>query len=88
MVLINTRDTGQNLVGKIVELQRKVPETEQWVRVRTARLTRMQPVRTWGPHMFRAQFRVPTRGLTLRVFAPAATGAPCNSAGASEPFKS
>jgi hypothetical protein len=87
-ILINTRDTGQNLTGRTVELQRKVGGTDQWVRVRTAKLRRMLPVRTWGPDSFQAEFRVPTRGLTLRVFAPAATGAPCYAAGASEPVKS
>lgn len=88
LVLMNTRETGHNLAGKVVELQRKVPGTEQWVRVRTARLRRFLPVRVHGPDSFRTEFRVPTRGLTLRVFAPAAIGAPCYSAGASEPFKS
>jgi hypothetical protein len=86
-VLVSTRPSGQNLRGKLVELQRKVPSTDQWVRVRQARLRRgTRPFNT--ADMFQARFTVRTRGLTMRSFVPARSAAPCFSAGASEPFTS
>jgi hypothetical protein len=38
--------------------------------------------------LFQARFPIRTRGLTMRVFVPAQTGAPCFSAGASSSFTS
>jgi hypothetical protein len=84
--LVSTRPTGQNLRGRVVELQRKIPGTDEWVRVRRARLGRVRPPFT-GPDLFEARFTVRTRGLTMRLFVPPETGAPCFSAGVSEPFK-
>lgn len=75
-VLVVTRETGQNLRGRFVELQRKVAGTDQWVLVRRARLGR--PPRIFrNPDSYWAQFRIRTRGLTLRASVPAATAAPC-----------
>jgi hypothetical protein len=85
--LVESRPTGQNLRGKFVELQRKVPGTDQWVRVRRARLTRATAPFNRSD-MFQARFTVRARGLTMRVFVPAQTGAPCFSAGVSESFTS
>jgi hypothetical protein len=83
--LVSTRPTGQNVRGRFVELQRKVPGTDEWVRVRRARLGSVRPPFT-GPDLFEARFSVRTRGLTMRLFVPPQTGAPCFSAGVSEPF--
>lgn len=83
-VSVSTWTSGQNLGRRYVELQRRVEGTEQWVRVRRARLVRSN--RRSG--LFEAKFAVPTRGLTLRGFAPDTTGAPCFSAAASAPFRS
>jgi hypothetical protein len=84
--LVSTRPTGQSLRGRWVELQRKVPGTDEWVRVRRARLGRVRAPFT-GPDMFEARFSVRTRGLTLRLLVPPQTGAPCFSAGVSEQFR-
>jgi hypothetical protein len=84
--LVSTRPTGQNLRSRFIELQRKVPGTDEWVRVRRARLGRVRPPFT-GPDLFEARFSVRARGLTMRLFVPPQTGAPCFSAGVSEPFK-
>ena len=85
--LVDTRPTGQNLRRRFVELQRKVPDTDEWVRVRRARLARAtRPFNR--ADMFQARFSIQTRGLAMRVFVPAQTGAPCFSAGASESFRS
>lgn len=85
LAIVSSGFTGQSLRRKFVELQRKVEGTDRWVRVRRARLAPLGNVRG----AFTASFTgVRTRGLTLRAFAPAATAAPCFTAGASEPFKS
>jgi hypothetical protein len=81
--LAASRPGGQNLSRKYVELQRKLAGTDQWVRVRRARLQRAPAV--WGIDAYRARFPIRARGLTLRVFVPAATAAPCFLATASEP---
>lgn len=85
--LVESRPTGQNLRGKFVELQRKVPGTDQWVRVRRARLRRATAPFNRSD-MFQARFTVRARGLTMRVFVPSQTAAPCFSAGVSETLTS
>lgn len=85
--LVETRPTGQNLRGKLIELQRKLPDTDRWLRVRRARLVRATRPFT-RPDLFQARFTVRTRGLTMRVFVPQQTAAPCFSAGVSQPFRS
>jgi hypothetical protein len=82
-ITVATGQTGQNLRGRQVELQRRVAGTDAWVRVRRARLVRA--VR-YGE--FRTRFAVPTRGLTLRVLVPTETGAPCFQASASQTWRS
>lgn len=86
-VAIANGATGQSLRRRFVELQRKVEASDQWVRVRRARLGPGAFERGAGT-VFRARFRVPGRGLTLRVTLPDASGAPCFSASASESFES
>jgi hypothetical protein len=86
-VSVSTGQSGQNLRGRVVELQRKVEGTDQWVLVRRARLGRGSYARFLG-QSFKARFSIPTRGLTLRAFVPAATAAPCFSAGFSQSFES
>lgn len=86
-VLVQTRPTGQSLRGKFVELQRKLPGTDRWVRVRRARLARAtRPFNV--ADMFQARFTVRARGLTMRVLVPPQTAAPCFSAGVSATFTS
>jgi hypothetical protein len=85
-VSVSTHTSGQNVRGRFVELQRQAAGTGDWVRVRRARLAARPQLR--GARLFGARFAVPTRGLTLRVFAPAETGAPCFSAAASETWRS
>jgi hypothetical protein len=85
-VSVSTHTTGQNLRGRFVELQRQAAGTGEWVRVRRARLAVRPQLR--GARYFGARFAVATRGLTLRVFAPAETGAPCFSAASSETWRS
>jgi hypothetical protein len=80
-VSVSAGGTGYSFRGRFVELQRDIGGG-QWVAVRRARLSR---TRTGA---FATVFNVPTRGLTLRVFAPDATGAPCFSAGASDTWRS
>jgi hypothetical protein len=80
-VTVTSSGTGYSFRGRCVELQRDTGGG-QWVTVRRARLSR-SPAGT-----FVTTFRVPTRGLTLRVFAPDATGAPCFRAGASDTWRS
>jgi hypothetical protein len=84
--------TGLNFQGRLIELQRRIPGTDQWVLVRRARLVRTRRTGFRLPpgfaSVFSANFVVPTRGLELRVRAPAATGAPCFSAGVSETWRS
>jgi hypothetical protein len=86
-VSVSTGLGGQDVRGRFVELQRKVEGTDQWLRVRRARLGRGTYEGYFG-RRFKARFSVPTRGLTLRVFAPDATGAPCFSSGFSASFES
>ena len=81
-VSVSAWTTGHNFRGRYVELQRDAGGG-QWVTVRRARLSR---TRTTG--LFGTAFSVPTRGLTLRVFAPAATLAPCFNAGTSQTWRS
>jgi hypothetical protein len=85
-VSVSTSDTGQNIRGRFVELQRQAEGTSEWVRVRRARLAVRPMIR--GSRYFGARFAVPTRGLTLRVVSPAETGAPCFSAGVSNTWRS
>lgn len=86
-VSVSNWTSGQNLRGREVELQRKVAGTDQWVRVRRARLGRGAYVRYAG-QTFNARFVVPTRGLTLRAYFPDSSGAPCFTAGFSRSFQS
>ena len=81
-VTVSSGSTGYSFRGRYVELQRDAGGG-QWVPVRRGRLAR-----TRTPDVFATVFRVPTRGLTLRVFAPDATGAPCFRAGASNTWRS
>jgi hypothetical protein len=78
--------TGQvGFQGKTIELQRSTPGG--WVRVRSARLVRKASLR-WGPFNYQAAFTVPTRGLRLRAYLPAASAAPCYLPGGSESWRS
>jgi hypothetical protein len=79
-VLVSPGDSGFSLHGRIVVLQRET--VVGWVRVRTARLRRS------AAGAFVTLFRVPTRGLTLRVVASDATGAPCFTAAVSDTWRS
>jgi hypothetical protein len=83
-VSVSTGLSGQTLRRRFVELQRKVSGTDQWVLVRRARLAASRDAES----VFTARFAVPTRGLTLRAFVPASTGAPCFSAAASNSWTS
>lgn len=87
-ITVDTWLSGQNLRGRVVELQRKLEGTDQWTRVRRARLGRVVRNGYPGGYVYVARFSVPTRGLTLRAFVPDATGAPCFSSGFSAPFGS
>jgi hypothetical protein len=80
-VTVSAAGTGYSFRGRFVELQRDAGGGQS-VTVRRARLSRT------SAGTFATVFRVPTRGLTLRVFAPDATGAPCFSAGASDTWRS
>jgi hypothetical protein len=81
-VSVSSSGTGFSFRGRSIELQRDAGGG-QWVTVRRARLNR-----TATTGFFATVFRVPTRGLTLRVFAPDATGAPCFRAGAPDTWRS
>lgn len=72
---------GQSLHGKPIDLQRKTQDG-RWVRIQRARLVRLRGSR------FRVSFVVRTRGLTLRVFVPAKTAAPCFLPGPGPEFRS
>jgi hypothetical protein len=74
--------TDYNFHGRFVVLQRKTGLG--WVKVRRARLVRQRD----RAGLFVTVFRVPTRGLTLRVIATDATGAPCFTAAVSNSFRS
>lgn len=65
-------DSTQYIGGRPVQLQRKT-SAGSWVLVRTARLARLTGR---SGYWFRATFAV-RRGLTVRVFAPRKTAAPC-----------
>jgi hypothetical protein len=80
---VSTWMSGLSLRGRPVELQRKLPGIDTWVRVRRARLARGA-----GYGWFATRFAVRTRGLTLRVLVPAQTGAPCFSVGVSQTWRS
>lgn len=80
-VSVSSAGTGYSFRGRVVELQRDTGGG-QWVAVRRARLSRA------SAGVFATAFQVPTRGLTLRVFAPDATGAPCFGSGASDTWRS
>jgi hypothetical protein len=84
-VSVWTGDTGQDLRGRFVELQRKVEGTDDWVPVRRARLGRASHARF---AVFSARFSVPTPRLTLRAFVPAKSAAPCFTAAGSAAFTS
>jgi hypothetical protein len=72
---------SRDLRGRVVELQRLA--AGQWTLVRRARLAAVGRIAS-----FQATFVVPTRGLRLRVFVPAKTGAPCYGPAASTTWKS
>lgn len=80
-VLVGTDSTDLSFRRRVVELQRYTGT--RWVRVRRAKLARSP-----RPTTFIAAFGVPTRGLTLRVFAPAATAAPCFKPNVSKTWRS
>jgi hypothetical protein len=86
-VAVSSGQTGQNLRGRFVDLQRKLAGTDSWVRVRRARLGRGRFERYLG-QLFRTRFSVRARGLTLRVLVPEDTGTPCFSAGVSQTWRS
>jgi hypothetical protein len=81
-VSVSASSTGYSFRGRYVELQRDAGGG-QWVTVRRARLSRTKPA-----GFFATVFSIPTRGLSLRIFAPDATGAPCFRAGASDTWRS
>jgi hypothetical protein len=66
------------LAGRVVALQRL--SGGRWVHVRRIRLE------LDGAYV--AEFKVPRRGLRLRIFVPAATAAPCYAASASQTVRS
>jgi hypothetical protein len=74
------------LTGRVAILQRKTT-SGAWLAIRRARFVR---IGSTGPHGidYAAGFRIPTRRLTVRVFLPAATGAPCYVAGVSDEWRS
>jgi hypothetical protein len=71
-VEVSTRDSGQKIARKAIELQRRARGAagERWLRVRRARLRRV------SLH-YEANFRIRARGLTVRAYLPAAMAAPC-----------
>jgi hypothetical protein len=73
------------LKGKTIELQRRTPGG--WVTIQRARLA-YKPSLKWGAFNYEARFRIPTRGLTLRVHLPQASAAPCYLPGSSAAFRS
>jgi hypothetical protein len=77
---VSAFDTTLKLKGRVVELQRL--SAGQWTRVRRARLGAKRA--NW----FSVTFAVKRRGLTLRVFVPAASAAPCYAATASKTWAS
>ena len=83
-VSVSTWFSGQSLRGRFVELQRRIEGTDEWVRVRRARLGPGRQSRFPLPgRVFEAKFTVPRRGLTLRIYFSQRTAAPCFSAGVS-----
>lgn len=80
---VSTRDTGQNVARRFVELQRRVSGLtgERWVRVRRARLKRVS-------QHYEAKFLIRTHGLVVRGYVPARTAAPCYVPGWTLPFES
>jgi hypothetical protein len=72
--------TGESFAGREVVLQRLADSG--WVPVRRARLRREE----FGN--FSTIFKIPTRGLTMRILAPTKTARPCFRAGVSEVFQS
>jgi hypothetical protein len=67
-IIVSTLSTGQNMNGRVVELQRL--ESGQWNDVQRGRLSGSRTT-------FRTTFTVPTAGLTLRGFVPAPSASPC-----------
>jgi hypothetical protein len=65
---VSTLSTGQNMNGRVVELQRL--ESGQWTDVQRARLSGARTT-------FSATFTARTPGLTLRGFVPAQSASPC-----------
>jgi hypothetical protein len=65
---VSTLSTGQDMNGRVVELQRL--EGGQWTDVQRGRLSGSRTT-------FRSTFTVPTAGLTLRGFVPAQSASPC-----------
>ncbi|MEX2645951.1 MAG: hypothetical protein WD249_06790 [Gaiellaceae bacterium] len=78
--------TGQiPLKGKTIELQRRT--AGGWVTMQRARLA-YKPSLKWGAFNYEARFKIPTRGLTLRVHLPQGSAAPCYLPGSSATFRS
>lgn len=78
----STSSSGVNLHRRWAELQREVPGTEQWLRVRRARLAVLRG------YWFGVRFPVARRGLKLRVLLPSATVGPCYTHGITEAIRS
>jgi hypothetical protein len=85
-VKVNPTPHNMTLTGKTVVLQQRRGDT--WVLYRSARLVYKPTLDYGGATNYQAVFRVPTHGLRLRAYVPAATAAPCYLAGASRPWRS
>jgi hypothetical protein len=72
--------SGESFGGREVVLQRLADSG--WVTVRRGKLRREEFSN------FSTVFKIPTRGLTMRILAPAKTARPCFRAGVSEVFQS
>ena len=72
--------SGESFGGREVVLQRLADSG--WVTVRRGKLRREEFSN------FSTVFKIPTRGLTMRILAPAKTARPCFHAGVSEVFQS
>jgi hypothetical protein len=83
-ITVRVETTGQNLAGRVVELQRQLTGTTgaRWIEVRTARFRR-DVLST----RFKATLRLPVGDFAVRVYAPARTAAPCYTPGWSQPFQ-
>lgn len=72
--------SGESFAGREVVLQRLADSG--WVTVRRGKLRREEFSN------FSTIFKIPTRGLTMRILAPTKTAKPCFRAGVSEVFQS